>query len=79
MEERLSKISQSLREQQAKQEGDTDFNTLSLQERQSIVDEEFMGGKVQRTDTPPITRICLTGGPCAGKTTALAELTLILN
>lgn len=22
----------------------------------------------------PITRICLTGGPCAGKTTALATL-----
>lgn len=27
----------------------------------------------------PITRICLTGGPCAGKTTALAELQLVLN
>lgn len=27
----------------------------------------------------PITRICLTGGPCAGKTTALAELSLVLN
>jgi hypothetical protein len=26
----------------------------------------------------PITRICLTGGPCAGKTTALASLTLHL-
>lgn len=27
----------------------------------------------------PITRICLTGGPCAGKTTALTELTLVLQ
>lgn len=26
----------------------------------------------------PITRICITGGPCAGKTTALANLTTIL-
>lgn len=27
----------------------------------------------------PITRICLTGGPCAGKTTALTELQLMLT
>jgi len=27
----------------------------------------------------PITRICLTGGPCAGKTTALATLGLHLK
>jgi hypothetical protein len=27
----------------------------------------------------PITRICLTGGPCAGKTTALATLSLHLK
>jgi len=44
-----------------------------------MVEEEFMGGNVKRAETVPITRICLTGGPCAGKTTALAELTLILN
>ena len=27
----------------------------------------------------PVTRICLTGGPCAGKTTALATLNLHLK
>jgi len=27
----------------------------------------------------PITRICLTGGPCAGKTTALTELSIVLT
>ena len=27
----------------------------------------------------PITRICVTGGPCAGKTTALATLQLHLK
>ena len=27
----------------------------------------------------PITRICLTGGPCAGKTTALATLSQVLT
>jgi len=32
-----------------------------------------------RSTELPITRICLTGGPCAGKTTALAELTLVLT
>lgn len=28
---------------------------------------------------PPITRICLTGGPAAGKTTALATLSVTLQ
>ena len=32
----------------------------------------------QKTKTP-ITRICVTGGPCAGKTTALATLQLHLK
>ena len=27
----------------------------------------------------PITRICLTGGPCAGKTTALSTLATVLR
>jgi predicted ATPase len=27
-----------------------------------------------KEEKKPITRICVTGGPCAGKTTALAEL-----
>lgn len=27
----------------------------------------------------PITRICLTGGPCAGKTTALASINQVLT
>ncbi len=27
----------------------------------------------------PLYRICLTGGPCAGKTTALAQLTSIIE
>jgi dephospho-CoA kinase len=40
-------------------------------------DSEFnIGAKDCRT---PITRICLTGGPCAGKTTALTELSLMLT
>lgn len=26
----------------------------------------------------PITRICITGGPCAGKTTALATISVVL-
>jgi predicted ATP-dependent serine protease len=40
--------------------------------RNSIVDSEF-NIKLQEGSNP-ITRICITGGPCAGKTTALAEL-----
>ena len=33
---------------------------------------------MKKTDQP-IVRICMTGGPCAGKTTALAKLNLVLT
>jgi putative protein kinase ArgK-like GTPase of G3E family len=35
--------------------------------------------KVLASATHPIFRICLTGGPCAGKTTALQTLTQVLT
>jgi len=42
------------------------------QQKSSKADSEF---NVRPLDAKnPITRICMTGGPCAGKTTALAEL-----
>ena len=44
-----------------------------------MVEEEFVGRGRSKDDQIPITRICLTGGPCAGKTTALAELDLVLK
>jgi len=42
-----------------------------------MVENEF-NIKLQEGSNP-ITRICITGGPCAGKTTALAELTIQLR
>lgn len=50
-----------------------------MQERSSRLEEEFIGKASKARQEMPITRICLTGGPCAGKTTALAELSLVLN
>jgi len=35
--------------------------------------------KMMKKTEQPIDRICLTGGPCAGKTTALAKLNLVLT
>ena len=35
--------------------------------------------KVLSNSKHPITRICLTGGPCAGKTTALATLNQVMT
>lgn len=35
--------------------------------------------KVLANASHPIFRICLTGGPCAGKTTALSTLTQVLT
>jgi putative protein kinase ArgK-like GTPase of G3E family len=48
-----------------------------LSERKSLqANEEFNIQAKQKNN--PITRIVLTGGPCAGKTTALTELSLSL-
>ena len=44
-----------------------------------MVEQEFIGKTSSVAQETLITRICMTGGPCAGKTTALAELTLVLN
>ena len=35
--------------------------------------------KAMKKSKHPIIRICLTGGPCAGKTTALATLNQVLT
>lgn len=42
-------------------------------------DDTLDHSKVLSDSKHPITRICLTGGPCAGKTTALATLSTVLN
>jgi predicted ATPase len=42
------------------------------------VEEEF-SGRTKENKQVAITRICLTGGPCAGKTTALANLSLLFS
>lgn len=39
---------------------------------------ELDSRKAIKESKHPITRICLTGGPCAGKTTALATLSVVL-
>ena len=67
MEERLQNISDQLKEH-------ANLQDLSLQKQSSIVEEAFGAKSRQKDDQIPITRICVTGGPCAGKTTALAEL-----
>lgn len=41
-------------------------------------DDTLDHSKVLSQSKHPITRICLTGGPCAGKTTALATLSTVL-
>ena len=56
-----------------------DFEHLSLEQQSSRLEEEFIGKASKARSEQPITRICLTGGPCAGKTTALAELSLVLS
>ena len=42
-------------------------------------DDQLDHSKVLSECKHPITRICLTGGPCAGKTTALATLQTVLS
>jgi len=42
-------------------------------------DDTLDHSRVLSDSKHPITRICLTGGPCAGKTTALATLSTVLQ
>ena len=57
---------------------DIDESELELTRQKSMaVEEEFMPKYNDRCDTQ-ITRICVTGGPCAGKTTALVSLSQML-
>lgn len=42
-------------------------------------DDQIDHSKVLSESKHPITRVCLTGGPCAGKTTALATLQTVLS
>lgn len=50
-----------------------------MREKSSAIEEEFISNRQKADDSIPITRICVTGGPVAGKTTCLAELELVLK
>ena len=72
-----SAIKESVEEE--KQHEKLNFDDLSLEQQSSRLEQEFIGQASKARTELPITRICLTGGPCAGKTTALAELSLMLS
>lgn len=46
----------------------------SAQPNQRMMDSQLDHAKVLSGSKNPIIRLCLTGGPCAGKTTALTSL-----
>lgn len=53
---------------------------VSTKSKNSAADENlFVENDPVKKNKFSITRICLTGGPCAGKTTALATLSLHLK
>lgn len=66
----------------AKAEGVMRSNSSFIDLTQTLTkrmrDDTLDHSKVLSEAKHPITRICLTGGPCAGKTTALATLSTVL-
>lgn len=58
-------------------------DSLSIASKTSIIEDpmvrESNDHEARHNTKIPITRICVTGGPCAGKTTALATLQLHLK
>ena len=66
----------------AKAEGVMRSNSSYIDLTQTLTkrmkDDTLDHSKVLSESKHPITRICLTGGPCAGKTTALATLSTVL-
>jgi len=63
--------------------GTKDRDSLSVQRRTSMIDDPMVASANQHESKHgaqnPITRVCLTGGPCAGKTTALSTIRLRLE
>ena len=53
-------------------------DNLSIASKSSIIEDPMVkisnNTEAMKNSKNPITRICVTGGPCAGKTTALATL-----
>ena len=67
-----------------KASGKNEFrDDISLGKKSAIIEDPMVSQAKEREALNkgqfPITRICLTGGPCAGKTTALATLSLHLK
>jgi len=63
--------------------GQRNHGDISISRKSSIIEDPMVASAKQRENSSqakfPITRICLTGGPCAGKTTALTTLSLHLK
>ena len=70
------------KEELAKAEGVMRSNSSYVELSQPLTkrmrDDTLDHSRVLSESKHPITRICLTGGPCAGKTTALATLSTVL-
>lgn len=52
---------------------------MSLGASKTLEDAMLTSNKEEKGSKTTITRICLTGGPCAGKTTALTTMSLHLK
>lgn len=63
--------------------GSKDRDSLSVQRRASMIEDPMVTSANLRESNhraqSSITRVCLTGGPCAGKTTALSTIRLRLE
>ena len=55
------------------------FVEMNQNQTRRMKDDGLDHTRVLSNSKHPITRICLTGGPCAGKTTALATLSTVLT
>ena len=75
MSEHLKNLATAIKESSSEE----NLEALSIEQRSSRLEEEFTGKTGKEKRESPITRICITGGPCAGKTTALSELSLVLT
>lgn len=76
------KLEQKVRGGDRERIGENEDN-LSIASKSSIIEDPMVtisnNTEAMKNSKNPITRICVTGGPCAGKTTALATLQLHLK
>ena len=79
MSDEIERVERVMKRASSRNSSHNDDPTMNRQSSRREDAGTLDARKALKESKHPITRICLTGGPCAGKTTALATLSVVLQ